>query len=92
MSSRKSVGKNIRQRRIELGWSQEELASRVRAASQRPIWSQAYISRVEAGLVNLTLDSLDRLSDATDLDASELLQKDPSSLGDRTNNKLRLSD
>jgi len=49
------LGKNIRARREELALSQEELGHKINA-------DQAYISRIERGLFNPTLESIVEIS------------------------------
>lgn len=49
------VGQNIRRHRLEMNWTQEMLAAEVRLSSD-------YISRLELGKENPTLDVLVRIS------------------------------
>lgn len=62
-----SISKTIRQRRIELGLSQEELGNR--ASLHR-----TYISDIEAGRRNLSLRSLLSLASGLGFSVSDLLQ------------------
>ena len=62
------LGKNIRSRRLFLSLSQEELGLRINA-------DQAYISRLERGLFNPTLESMADIADALELDIHKLLTK-----------------
>ncbi|MDP9412720.1 MAG: helix-turn-helix domain-containing protein [Pseudomonadota bacterium] len=55
----------VRSRRGQLGISQEELAER--AGLHR-----TYVSQVERGVVNVSLDNIARLSAALQVEASEL--------------------
>ena len=67
MNIKKLFGKNVRQARIEKGWSQEELADR--AGLHR-----TYISGVERGKRNPTLTVIYKLSSALERDVSLLLK------------------
>ena len=53
-------------RRGEMGISQEELALRIGA-------DQAYVSRVEAGAMNVTLDTAQEFAAALETDVAALL-------------------
>lgn len=66
MDLKKSLGDLIRTRRLALGLSQEELGLRIGA-------DQAYVSRIEGGRINLTLDTVDALAKALETDAASLL-------------------
>jgi len=59
------VGRRIRSRREFLSLSQEELGFRINA-------DQAYISRLEHGLLNPTLESLVEISEALDVQVQNL--------------------
>jgi len=67
MGVRETLAANLRRHRKKQGLSQEELAHR--AAIDR-----TYISSIERGLYGVTIDVLDRLARALDLDAWELLK------------------
>ena len=60
------LGNNIRSRRQFLSLSQEELGLRINA-------DQAYISRLERGLFNPTLESIADIANALELDIHKLL-------------------
>jgi len=55
----------MREKRRETGISQEELAMRIGA-------DQAYVSRIEAGQMNITLETVEELAKALGVQASEL--------------------
>lgn len=63
------LGRNIRRRRNALGISQEELA--FRAGMKR-----SYVSGIELGTRNPTVEALERLAGALDLDPRSLLAPD----------------
>jgi transcriptional regulator with XRE-family HTH domain len=65
MDIKRRFGAAVRARRAGLGISQEELALRIDA-------DQAYVSRVEAGAVNVTLETVQQLADALETDPGEL--------------------
>lgn len=67
MDIRKQVGSNIQKLRQEAKISQEELGSRIDA-------DQAYISRLEAGELNPTLDTLALLAGALSQDIANLFK------------------
>lgn len=60
-------GRNLRAARVALGLRQQEFAD---AAG----FNQQYVSRVEAGQVNLTLDTMRRLAAAVGQDVPSLLR------------------
>jgi len=66
METTKRVGGLIRAKRVELGWSQEELAHQ--AGRHR-----TYISSVERGRRNPTVTVLHAIAKAMDITVSELL-------------------
>lgn len=66
---RKTLGQNIKARRKELGLTKVDLC--IAANIQRPI-----LDRIEKGLGNIRLDTLQSLADALDTTPPELL-KDP---------------
>ena len=66
MDIKKKVGQAIKQARQKAGVSQEELAMRIEA-------DQAYVSRIEAGQMNITLETLDMISNALGIEPAELL-------------------
>lgn len=65
---KKVVGQNIKKRRKTLNLSQEELGLRLGA-------DQAYISRLESGRLNPTLESLVELASSMDISLSNLLSE-----------------
>ncbi len=64
-SAKALIGKNIRSRREYLKLSQEELGLRINA-------DQAYVSRLERGLLNPTLESIVEIGHALNIEISEL--------------------
>ncbi|MBA8901529.1 transcriptional regulator with XRE-family HTH domain [Phyllobacterium sp. P30BS-XVII] len=56
----------MKERRGALGISQEELAMRIGA-------DQAYVSRIEAGQMNVTLETAEQIALALQSDVAELL-------------------
>ncbi|WP_069384155.1 helix-turn-helix domain-containing protein [Halomonas caseinilytica] len=68
MDSRQTFAKNIRRLRQEAGLSQEELANR--AGLHR-----TYISSIECGQRNVSLDNIFALARALDVPASLLLEE-----------------
>jgi UDP-N-acetylglucosamine 1-carboxyvinyltransferase len=66
MELKKRLGALVRDRRQLLNLSQEELGLRIGS-------DQAYVSRIEGGHMNLTIDTIEALAAALDIEASELL-------------------
>lgn len=69
---------NLRRHRKRLGWSQEKLA--LLAGLNR-----VYLNGVEAGRRNVSLDNVERLAQALDVDPIELLlspRTDPGPMGE----------
>ncbi|SDP13904.1 helix-turn-helix transcriptional regulator [Phyllobacterium sp. OV277] len=66
MDIKKRFGLAVKERRGALGISQEELAMRIGA-------DQAYVSRVEAGQMNVTLETAEQIAVAVQSDVAELL-------------------
>lgn len=66
MDIKKRFGLAVKARRIALGISQEELAMRIGA-------DQAYVSRIEAGQMNVTLETAEQVAEALELDVTLLL-------------------
>ncbi len=64
---RKSFGKNLRERRLALGLSQEELA-------ERADLHRTYVGSVERGERNVSLENIVRLADALKVKPSDLLK------------------
>lgn len=67
MEIRKRVGLLIRDRRKAKGWSQEELS--FRAGKHR-----TFVSSIERGTKNATVNSIHAIAKAMDLTVSELLE------------------
>jgi len=67
MDVRGRLARNLRRRREELGWSQEELADQ--AGLHR-----TYVSGVERKVRNPTIEVVERLAKAMKLSASALLE------------------
>ncbi len=67
MGIKKRFGKAVKKRRVALGFSQEKLALRIDV-------DQAYISRVEAGNMNVTLESIEELALALKISPHMLLK------------------
>lgn len=68
MDIRRLVGKNVRRCRLASGLSQEELGARIRA-------DQGYVSRIEAGQVNLTLDTITLIGRALSVAPAALFEQ-----------------
>lgn len=66
MDIKKRFGLAVKERRGALGISQEELAMRIGA-------DQAYVSRIEAGQMNVTLETAEQIALALQTDVAELL-------------------
>jgi Predicted transcriptional regulator with C-terminal CBS domains len=66
MEIKKRFGLAVREHRRSLKVSQEELAMRIGA-------DQGYVSRIEAGQVNVTLETVEQIAAALQADAAELL-------------------
>lgn len=62
------IGKQVASYRRAAGFSQEELAARIGL-------DQAYISRLEAGKLNITVSTLQLIADALDVVPSRLLEE-----------------
>ena len=67
MEIKKRFGLAVREQRKRLNVSQEELAMRIGA-------DQAYFSRIEAGQMNVTLDTVEQIAEALQVDAGDLLR------------------
>jgi transcriptional regulator with XRE-family HTH domain len=64
---RRAVGTNIRSIRKNAGWSQEKLAIRSKVSSD-------YMGRLERGEVNVSIETLFRISKALRVPFSELVK------------------
>ena len=70
----RTLGETIRARRVELGWTQQELA--VRIAGMGEICHQSDVSRLERGRVGLPRRArLERIAAALDLAVGDLLAR-----------------
>ncbi len=67
MQHRKSIGENIRAARVGKGWTQEMLAVRAKMNSD-------YLSTLERGLVNVSVDKLMTISKALRVPFSALVK------------------
>ena len=67
MEIKKRFGLSVREHRRSLNVSQEELAMRIGA-------DQAYVSRIEAGQMNVTLETAEQIAAALNVDVGELLK------------------
>lgn len=70
MDHRKLVGQNIKRIRTEKGWTQEKLGMRAKV-------DQGYIGTLERGRVNVSIDTLSKLSKALKIEMQEFLRKTP---------------
>ncbi|MEO0884093.1 MAG: helix-turn-helix transcriptional regulator [Pseudomonadota bacterium] len=66
MEIKRRVGLLVREQRRQRGWSQEELADRADL-------HRTFVSSVERGTKNVTINSIHTLAKAMDLTVSELL-------------------
>lgn len=60
------LGRNVRVKRRNLGWTQEELAENARL-------DRTYVSQIERANVNPSLETIARIAFALQVPASELL-------------------
>lgn len=67
LSAREALAANLKRLRVERGWSQEELA--YRAGLHR-----TFVAHVERGARNISLDNIERLAIAFDLEPATLLR------------------
>ena len=63
---KKKLGKRIKDLRVEQGFSQEELAS-------KSLLHRTYISDIERGERNVSIENVERIAKALDITPSELL-------------------
>jgi transcriptional regulator with XRE-family HTH domain len=71
--ARQTLGRNMRRRRKELGMSQEELGDRASL-------EQSYVSNVEAGTRNVSIDNIARIAGGLGVGIADLfasLTKEP---------------
>ncbi len=64
---KQKLGKRIKDLRVEQGFSQEELAS-------KSLLHRTYISDIERGGRNVSIENVERIAKALDIDPSELLK------------------
>lgn len=74
MDIKKRLGLAVKDYRKRMDVSQGELAMRIGA-------DQAYFSRIEAGQMNVTLETLELIADALNTDAADLLRVLPATRG-----------
>ncbi len=74
MEIKQKFGLAVRKRRKEIGISQEELAMRINTDSNKntKYADQSYVSKVELGQANVTLETIQVLCDALDCEAGDL--------------------
>lgn len=65
MEIKKRFGLAVKEQRKQLNVSQEELAMRIGA-------DQAYVSRIEAGQMNVTLETVEQVATALGVDVAAL--------------------
>lgn len=66
MDIKKRFGLAVKEQRKRLNVSQEELAMRIGA-------DQAYVSRIEAGIMNVTLETVEQIGFALSVEVDELI-------------------
>jgi len=66
MDIKKRFGLAVKEQRKRLNVSQEELAMRIGA-------DQAYVSRIEAGQMNVTLETAEQIAMALQVEVADLL-------------------
>ncbi|WP_439525273.1 helix-turn-helix domain-containing protein [Marivita sp.] len=71
MEIKKRFGFAVKEQRKKLNVSQEELAMRIGA-------DQAYVSRVEAGQINVTLETAELIATALSVELAELVLRSES--------------
>jgi len=76
MDIKQKFGIAIRNRRKELGISQEELAMRINTDSndKSKYADQAYISKIELGQANVTLVTVEEICVALDVSVAEVFE------------------
>ncbi len=68
MNLQKIIGQNIRDLRLAKRWSQEKLAWTSHLSSN-------YLSSLERGIVNVSIDVLERLAKSLEVEVKNLLEK-----------------
>ena len=66
MTHRKIIGANIRAARLAKGWTQEKLAMRAKLNSD-------YLSTLERGLVNVSVDALVRIGKVLGISLADIV-------------------
>lgn len=69
-TARARLAHNLRHWRVARGLSQEELSARAEL-------SQTFLSQIENGSRNVSLDKIEKLAEALDIDVAELLIQEP---------------
>src|ERR671924_840937 len=83
MDERKQLGQRVKHLRRLRGYTQEQLAERIDI-------NPKYLSSIERGAENPTLDLLDRLAQGLQVEMYELFQEEPdASQADRLRQKLQ---
>ena len=67
MSLRKAIGDNIKTLRLKIGWTQEKLAIRSKLTSN-------YVSALERGTVNISVDNLEKIAKTLKVSVEELVK------------------
>jgi transcriptional regulator with XRE-family HTH domain len=75
MEIKQQFGLALKREREKLKWTQEVLANGIN--DDVAYVDQAYISRVEAGQINLTLETIEALATALNIDPAVLFTKRP---------------
>jgi transcriptional regulator with XRE-family HTH domain len=70
LSQRIAFGVRLRALRTDRGWSQEEFAHRAEL-------DRTYVSGVERGVRNPTLDVITKLADTLEIDIADLFPRNP---------------
>jgi transcriptional regulator with XRE-family HTH domain len=64
--TKRLLARNLRQLRLQRSWSQDDLADEAKVR-------QALVSAIEVATANPTLETLDRIAAALDVDVADLL-------------------
>ena len=80
MDIKQRFGQRVRERRVAVGISQEELAMRINAYEtgddKGKYADQSYISKIELGHANITLETIEALANALKTEPHELLMEE----------------
>jgi transcriptional regulator with XRE-family HTH domain len=68
LSARERFARNLRHWRLERGLSQEELSARAEL-------SQTFLSQIENGSRNVSLDKIEKLAEVLEIDVTDLLKQ-----------------